>query len=170
MTVARLLQWCRESSSGSPDGITISGGEPFDQPGALAAFLDGLLDWRTSAGLDFDILCYSGYPLSTLRRKHAALLGRLDAVLAEPYIDSQPTLKPWRGSDNQRLELLTERARAHFAAPLAQSTASLDKRIQVFVDSQRVWYVGIPARGDLAALEQACGENGVDFSQVSWRQ
>ena len=27
--------------------------------------------WRREAALDFDILCYSGYPLKTLERKHA---------------------------------------------------------------------------------------------------
>ena len=32
-TVARLLAWCRKTTEGAFDGVTISGGEPFDRQG-----------------------------------------------------------------------------------------------------------------------------------------
>ena len=64
MPLAQLLSWCRQAAADGFDGVTITGGEPFDQPAALSALLSGLHRWRTQAGLDFDLLCYSGYPLA----------------------------------------------------------------------------------------------------------
>ena len=173
LAVADLLAWCEQISGHALDGVTISGGEPFDQPAALNELLRGLARWRERRKLDFDILCYSGYPLATLRERHSALLGRLDAVIAEPYIDALPSAHPWCGSANQKLTLLSARGRRRLAAqagqPSAGSIAPHGKRIQALVDGQRVWYVGIPARGDMARLEELCRARGVDFAQVSWR-
>lgn len=165
MRVADLLAWCEQISNNALDGVTISGGEPFEQAAALAQLLEGLARWRARRHLDFDILCYSGYPLATLRARHAALLGRLDAVIAEPYVDALPGEHPWCGSSNQKLTVLSRRGQRRYAA--APNPAG--KRIQALADGQRVWYVGIPARGDMARLEALCHERGVDFAQVSWR-
>src|SRR3954462_8149149 len=78
IAVAELVAWCKRVTEGKLDGVTISGGEPFEQPAGLQALLAALHRWRDDAALDFDILCYSGYPLKTLERKHAALLALLD--------------------------------------------------------------------------------------------
>lgn len=170
MTVAQLLAWCKQVCAGQLDGVTISGGEPFDQPAALAALLDGLHAWRKQAALDFDILCYSGYPLATLQGSHAALLARLDAVIPEPFIDKLPLTQKWRGSSNQPLVPLSARGRERFGQHVDAAVDVADKRIQTMVDGQQVWFVGIPARGDMAALEASCEARGVAFSTVSWRQ
>ncbi|MFZ6777601.1 4Fe-4S single cluster domain-containing protein [Undibacterium sp. Ji83W] len=169
MTVAALLSWCREVSAGQFDGITISGGEPFEQPKALHALLDGLHHWRNSSGMDFDILCYSGYPLATLQKKHADLLQKLDALIPEPFIASKPLIQAWRGSSNQPLVLLSDRARTRMQSYVDAPIDEQDKRIQTMIDGQRVWYVGIPARGDMQALEQLCASRGLTFDSVSWR-
>ena len=169
MTVAGLLSWCREVSTGQFDGITISGGEPFEQPKALHALLDGLHHWRSSAAMDFDILCYSGYPLATLQKKHADLLQKLDALIPEPFIASKPLTQAWRGSANQPLVLLSDRARARMQVYVDAPMDEQDKRIQTMIDGQRVWYVGIPGRGDMQALEQLCASRGLTFDSVSWR-
>jgi anaerobic ribonucleoside-triphosphate reductase activating protein len=165
MPVGGLLTWCEQVSGDALDGVTISGGEPFEQPAALARLLQGLDRWRRRRGLDFDILCYSGYPLATLRARHGALLDRLDAVIAEPYIDALPSGHPWCGSSNQQPTPLTPRGQRRYAGPPPAAA----KRMQALADGQRVWYVGIPARGDMARLEALCRARGVDFGQVSWR-
>jgi anaerobic ribonucleoside-triphosphate reductase activating protein len=170
MTVATLLSWCRKISDEKLDGITISGGEPFDQAVALSALLDALLAWRSSAKLDFDILCYSGYTLTTLQKKHAKILAKMDALIPEPFIATQPLTQAWRGSSNQPLVLLSDRARARMQAFVDAPIDAHDKRIQTMIDGTRIWYVGIPARGDMAALEALCAERGLRFDQVSWRQ
>ncbi len=172
MPLPQLLHWCRTVSAGQLDGVTISGGEPFDQPEALAALLTSLQAWRSRAGLDFDILCYSGYPLATLQRQHAAVLARLDALIPEPFVERVAMTHPWHGSGNQPLVLLSERGQARYAAwpgAAQEALATGGKRMQMLQDGDKIWYVGIPARGDMAALEAACSAQGVTLAQVSWR-
>ena len=169
MTVAALVAWCREASGGRPDGITLSGGEPFDQPRALAALLDALILWRQQDGPDFDLLCYSGYPLATLRRRHARLLERHDAIIPEPFAAKLPLTHLWRGSANQPLVPLSARGSARYAPFLDAPAGGEGKRMQLAVDRAGIWFAGIPGRGDMEALERACAERGVSFDQASWR-
>lgn len=171
MTVGQLMRWCKEVTAGVLDGVTISGGEPFDQPDALADLLDALDHWRSSAGLDFDVLCYSGYPWATLQRKHKRLLRRLDAVIPEPFVEALPLTHVWRGSGNQTLQALSPRGIARYARYLDALAADQGKQMQLQVDADgRAWYIGIPARGDMHALQAQCEAKGVSFSEVSWRQ
>ena len=86
IAVHDLLAWCKRVAAEGLDGITISGASPSSSRRACA-LLEGLHVWRRTAKLDFDLLCYSGYPLKTLERKHAKLLALLDAVIPEPYVD-----------------------------------------------------------------------------------
>jgi hypothetical protein len=46
--------------SGGVDGVTITGGEPFEHPDGLAELLRGLHAWRADLERPVDILCYSG--------------------------------------------------------------------------------------------------------------
>jgi len=170
LPVSSLLAWCRQTTRGKFDGVTISGGEPFDQPKALSALLDALIRWRSRDGPDFDILCYSGYPLAALKSRHSSLLEKLDAIIPEPYVESLPSTHLWRGSANQQLVPLTERGRERYRTHVDAPARSLGKRIQMAVDGNRIWYIGIPARGDLSAMEKSCADRGVKFSDVSWRQ
>lgn len=168
MKVGELISWCREVSRGKPDGITISGGEPFEQPAALSNLLDGLMRWREKSGLDFDILCYSGYPISTLENKHPAILAKLDALIPEPFVGTLPMDRLWRGSANQGLVPLSDRGRARYTAYLEAPADTFGKRMQVAVDAGRAWYVGLPARGDMEALEELCRQRGLEFTATSW--
>jgi anaerobic ribonucleoside-triphosphate reductase activating protein len=167
--VTELLAWCRKVAP-DLDGVTISGGEPFEQPHALNALLVGLTLWRSESALDFDILCYSGYPLHTLSRKHAALLELLDAVIPEPYVDGKPITHLWRGSSNQPLIPLSERGHRRYDALVDASAAAGGKRMQAAIEGGRVWMIGIPARGDMARLEALCADRGLSLENVSWRR
>lgn len=170
VAVTDLIAWCRKTAADGLDGITLSGGEPFDQPKGLAALLDGLSAWRRADGLDFDLLAYSGYPMKTLEAKHAGLLKRLDAVIPEPYVDGLPLGKLWRGSSNQSLAPLSERGRARYAEHLDAEVADTGKQMQIAVDGGRIWMIGIPDRGDMAQLEALCRSRGLSLDQVSWRR
>ncbi len=168
--IGELLQWCQDISADSFDGITISGGEPFDQPDALLELLTQFGRWRIDRELQFDILCYSGYPLAALKRGHADILARLDAVISEPFVDQLPMTHVLRGSSNQRLVPLTPLGEQRFGALIASQTDPEAKRIQIAVQGQRVWYIGIPSRGDMDRLERVCALQGIQFDQASWRQ
>ncbi|MBL8471514.1 MAG: 4Fe-4S cluster-binding domain-containing protein [Rhodocyclaceae bacterium] len=168
MPLAQLLAWCRDVSGGQLDGVTLSGGEPFDQPLALAALLDGLAQWRTGAGLDFDLLCYSGYPQARLAERHPHILAKLDALIPEPYVDNLPLARLWRGSANQTLVPLSERGRRVYAPYLDAAADTLSKRMQLAVDGRRLWFAGIPARGDMERLEALCKARGLQLDDKSW--
>jgi len=168
LEVEELLAWCRRVSEGAPEGVTISGGEPFDQPRPLAQFLSGLDAWRKTLARPFDILCYSGYRLEKLRKDHAKLLERIDALMCDPYVESMPTERAWRGSDNQRLVPLTALGHERYA-DYVEAIPEGPKRFQVVADGKRIWFVGIPHRGDLDRIEAACAERGVAIAATSWR-
>jgi anaerobic ribonucleoside-triphosphate reductase activating protein len=170
IAVRDLIAWCRRVAAEGFDGVTISGGEPFEQPAGLAALLEGLHRWREAAALDFDILCYSGYPLRTLERRHPKILALLDAIIPEPYVDTMPVSHVWRGSRNQPLVPLSGRGRARYAQYVEATTAATGKRMQVAVEAGRVWMIGIPDRGDMARVEALCASRGLQLDKVSWRR
>ena len=170
IAVTDLLAWCKRVSAGDFDGVTISGGEPFEQPAGLGALLEGLHRWRRAAVLDFDILCYSGFPLKTLERKHPGLLAMLDAIIPEPYVESVPLSNVWRGSGNQPLVPLSDRGRARYAQYVDAHTQPDAKRMQAAVEGGRIWMIGIPERGDMARVEALCASRGLTLEKVSWRR
>ena len=57
--------------------ITISGGEPFDQPEALVALLA-----QVHLLSECSILVYSGYPFETLLDKHPQVLAAIDVLIS----------------------------------------------------------------------------------------
>ena len=38
------------------------------------------------------------------------------------------------------------------------------------VEGGRVWMIGIPGRGDMAAVEALCASRGLTLTEVSWRR
>lgn len=163
-----LLQACRALTDDRLEGVTISGGEPFDQPDALAALLVGLRGWSASRSEAFDILCYSGYPLRVLQGRFPQLLAQLDALISEPFIERLQTRELWRGSENQRLVLLTSLARRRYDQAM-RGAENGNRSFQVSVAGGSIWYIGIPQRGDLAALRALAERRGVRQEAVSWR-
>ncbi len=89
--------------AGAPrDGVTISGGEPFLQPGALLMLLEGLKARRIHT------VVYTGYTLEALVRRQEPEVQaglRLTNLLVDgPYVAALADgAGEWRGSRNQRL-------------------------------------------------------------------
>ena len=169
---ADVIAWCEARRARGIDGMTISGGEPFQQPRALAGLLEALDAWRGGLERPFDVLCYSGLPLGSLRRRHADILARLDALIPEPYVEGTPgAASPapgrWRGSANQPLVALTPLGRARYGD--GAQAAEGAPRMQVSVERGAVWFIGIPRPGDLDKLEERARARGVVMRGVSWR-
>lgn len=148
-TLAAIAPWLAEA-----DGVTVSGGEPFDQPAALRALLAGLR--RLGDG---DILVYSGHPAEALDLE--AFAGLIDGLICDPFRQDLPQTRALRGSDNQRLIALTplgERRLHPYERKVREDEAMLDV---MFDDlSGEVFLAGVPRRGDLrrlAALLEAAG-------------
>lgn len=87
------------------DGVSILGGEPFQQPEGLLALIRALRA-RTSP----PILCYSGYTFEALCRRASrepaigAALDAIDVLVDGPYVQALAgSGGPWTGSGNQRV-------------------------------------------------------------------
>lgn len=137
------------------DGITISGGEPFDQFDALLQMLGGLRQ-RTAA----DILVYSGHPLEKLQPMLDQARDLIDALISDPYLEQADQSLALRGSDNQRLTLLTALGRSRLAS-LERASTPADKVLDLMFDATgTVWMAGIPHRGDLLRLRELLRAQG----------
>lgn len=145
--VAELLEhiqpWLEEC-----DGITISGGEPFEQPEALEQLLR---DIRELSGVS--VLVYSGLPLEELASRDVVKQGLVDCLISDPFDVSTGQTKYLRGSDNQRMTCLTALGHKVFGS-LDRNATSADRRLDVMFDEHgEVWLAGIPSRGDMARLQ-----------------
>ena len=138
------------------DGVTVSGGEPFNQPDALRHLLTRFRSF-TSA----DILVYSGYSLEALSSRLRDLDGLIDCIITDPFQSGTPQTLALRGSDNQRLVCLTLLGHERFGPYAAMPTDAIRSLDTMFDDETgEVFLAGIPRQGDmrrLAALLRAQG-------------
>lgn len=166
--VSAVLEWLAALPPAEIDGITISGGEPTDQPAALVELLAGIGAWRDDRrpGLPaLDVLVFTGRDPDWLQTPAATVLDGADAVVAGPYDSALAGTSPLRGSENQRLVALTPLGRERFADDRLATRSA----VQVAVTAEGLWMIGIPQPGDLAAFEAASAARGVVWSRRSWR-
>lgn len=166
--VAGVVDACRRLCPDGPDGITISGGEPFEQPAALAALVHELREWGVELRRDdLDLLCYSGLTMRTLRAKHRSLLALIDAVIPEPFVEHRPVGGPWRGSDNQPVVPLSPLGERRYGAGTSADGAN-PRRLQVDTSDGRLLFIGIPGRGDLERHRRELADAGISI-EPGWR-
>ncbi|MFF0659122.1 4Fe-4S single cluster domain-containing protein [Micromonospora tulbaghiae] len=149
-------------------GLTVSGGEPTEQPQALLALLRAVRSTPAPAGADqADVLVYTGRE----RDEFGALVpsgpGLVDALITGPYRAAEPTTLIWRGSANQRLHLLSELGRERYAGFLAHRPER--PPMQVLVGDDDVSYVGVPRTGALPLMERSLRSSGIHLGRSSWR-
>jgi anaerobic ribonucleoside-triphosphate reductase activating protein len=120
------------------DGLTLSGGEPFAQAGALAELVSAVRARR-----DLSVLCYTGHTLEHLRRHGGpaarALLSEVDILVDGPYVAARHGDLRWRGSANQRVHDLTGR----HTAELAGADTGSGLQIELLADGGVQW-LGVP--------------------------
>lgn len=144
--------------AGMADGITISGGEPFEQPDGLGELLRGL---RQILRPGSDVLVYSGLAFASLMPWLTNWQGLVDAVISEPFDLSAPQTKPLMGSDNQTLHTLSDLGRLRFGE-FQRPRDGRDDRLDVMVDGDgTAWMAGIPRRGDLERLQKLLAAQGI---------
>ena len=104
-TVEALLERVAAAQARYPDleGVTLVGGEPFEQDAPLAAFAAGC----RARGLT--VMGFSGYTLGELRARGAALLEHLDLLVDGRFEQAaRTTTRRWIGSTNQGLHHLSD--------------------------------------------------------------
>lgn len=118
-------------------GLTISGGEPLDQPEAVLA----LMEWFAAHYTD-DILLYTGYQLQQLPSAAARLAAeRAAAVVEGPYREELNRGVGLYGSENQHLTVRRYPERYRDFATQART-------LQPFWEEDRLLLVGIPSKED----------------------
>jgi anaerobic ribonucleoside-triphosphate reductase activating protein len=92
---------------GDIEGITLSGGEPFQQAAPLAAFARGC------ARLGLSVMAYSGYTLREILTSRdparLQLLACLDILVDGRFVRGSTAVKGWRGGAGQGLHFLSAR-------------------------------------------------------------
>lgn len=139
--------------AGDADGLTVSGGEPFDQPEALEALLRG---WRRLS--ERSVLLFTGHDYGNVAPWLADRPGLVDAIMAGRFEQAAGHSLALRGSDNQTLHALSPLGQALMAYD--RPAKAEDRRLDVMFDAAgAAWFAGIPEedamrrlRGALAAM------------------
>lgn len=102
VTVEDLATQMKASGS---EGLSLSGGEPLQQAAASVALLDA------ARALGMSTLAFSGYSIDEIRAlpDGPEVLARLDVLIDGRYVASERLASGLRGSENQRIQLLTDR-------------------------------------------------------------
>lgn len=148
--IESLAPWLAEA-----DGVTISGGEPFDQASALGELVAGLRQYNSG-----DVLVFSGYPHQKLFAEHAAVIAQIDVLISEPFEAGAGQTLTLRGSDNQRVFLLSDLARSRYPADLDRAPWPAKRRLDVVLEGDALWMAGIPHPGEMARLRQELARRG----------
>lgn len=117
----------RQIESVDVEGVTLLGGEPFEQAPGLAALA------REVQAAGRSVMTFSGYTFERLSRLDEGgvvqLMRHTDLLVSGPFIESLIDLdRPWAGSTNQEFHFLSEKYR-HLEGTLE----SLPDRIEVRV-------------------------------------
>jgi anaerobic ribonucleoside-triphosphate reductase activating protein len=120
-----------DADAGVIDGVTISGGEPFEQPDALLAFARELR--ARAPGLS--ILVFSGFARAEIERQDRGheILTLIDVLVDGRYVERRRVASGLRGSANQVVHLLTQRhTRAEVdQTPVAEVVIGPDGALQM---------------------------------------
>ncbi|HEU4735296.1 MAG TPA: 4Fe-4S single cluster domain-containing protein [Kofleriaceae bacterium] len=95
----------RAHQGGGIEGVSLSGGEPLQQPEAARALLDA------ARSLGLSTLAFSGHTIDEIRALPGGpdVLARLDVLIDGRYVAGERLATGLRGSANQRIQLLTGR-------------------------------------------------------------
>lgn len=140
------------------EGISISGGEPFQQK--LDEML--LLLSKIKQQSTLSIMMYTGYLLDELKQdfQKSKLLDYVDILVDGPYMENLDRGQLWRGSENQTIHFLSSRY-AHLTSSVPQSKG---RPIEVsFNDGLGFSLTGLPTKGFQDRLKRSLESKNMDL-------
>lgn len=137
------------------EGVTFSGGEPFEQAESLARVARAVRERGLS------VLVYSGYRREALEREErfAPLLGETDILIDGEYRRDLPGPYAWRGSGNQVVHALTSRG-----ACVEPDRAARNVQVSLTVEGLRL--SGFPDEAMERALAERLAARGIEMRAV----
>lgn len=127
-----------EASRTNCTRLTISGGDPLEQPEELLAFLKDVRKYFT------DILVYTGYTIEEIYESKVmtSCLRYIDVLIDGRYIESKNVeATNLRGSSNQRMIFLTQDLVSEYA-----EYERMDYSLETFVHNDKFITIGIQRR------------------------
>lgn len=138
------------------EGITVTGGEPFEQPVAVGPLC------RAVGESGLSVMVFTGWTYKSIcqHRDEAIqnLLGQIDILVAGPFIKRLADKDLlWRGSSNQQIRLLTDR----YSPDILQENKQLQVEGQL-TSGASLQVTGFPEKSDIAALtERLAAKTGI---------
>lgn len=130
-----------------PEGITISGGEPFNQ----AESLNKLLLLLRTAGF-CDIMVFSGYSYPYLKKKWPGIIRLIDVLIDGRFKEGKETEYHWKGSENQKMIILAKNRELREKYLIYKKKRG-KREIQLFTKGEDIHVIGIPAQKDAEAIK-----------------
>ena len=135
------------------EGITVSGGEAFQQAAAVGTLLKSL------KAIGLNTWLYTGYTIEELVAMNDPdidLLLSLTDVLVDSRFQEDSNAVRFRGSSNQRIIRLTD------IIPVERINSGGKTRLEVTLDTNgKLILVGIPPRGFMSVFREKMGQRGV---------
>lgn len=159
-----VIQIFNELNAIAPEytGITISGGEPFEQASALLQLLN-LIYHRT----ELDVTVYTGFTIYEIlsgSQKGLALLSKIDILIDGRFKTDFPNKKVWRGSDNQHMYLLSKRAEKYKS--FANAKYHNNRKLSIFIEPDGTFrIIGIPERHFTSRFRNLSKHKGLEISK-----
>lgn len=129
-------------------GLTFSGGEPFDQSDALFLLLKDI----RKIGIN-DIMVYSGYHFDILEKSYSHILSYIDALVDGNFIKGLNTSHIWKGSDNQKLHILTIDKLLRKKYEEYEKIMSERRELQIIQSGDKIFILGIPKQEDMEVIK-----------------
>lgn len=141
----------------SIDGITITGGEPFEQAHDLTELLNNI------DSLTDDILVYTGFTLTELKEKNDNdinnALDQIGVLIDGPYEEERNDGSFLKGSSNQKIHILKSILTKRYEEYMKNGA----NRIQNFSTRDGVISVGIHEKNFQADFESRITRKGVEI-------
>lgn len=137
------------------EGLTISGGEPFEQPKPVALLCHAV----RKAGLSVMLFTGRRYEqlIETGNQAIKHLLSQIDILVDGPFIESLTDSQLlWRGSSNQRIRLLTNR----YSSEVLANTSQPQVEAEMPTDNS-LKLTGFPEHSDMDILNRQLRNRGI---------
>jgi len=163
ISLQRLFQML--SSLPKPlDGITISGGEPFDQAEDLLALVLFIKEHLTD-----ELLIYSGYTLKQLQAKESEsiqeVLQQISVLVDGRYVEALNDNGALRGSSNQHVHFLNGAHKDKYETLLQQPRQGqhvfYQENLSSSSSSNHALFLGIPPKSYQNELQSQMNQRGI---------